>query len=160
MEKFIKAIVFILIVPIWIIGCTGNDNAANVAQQIIEDSICEGQSEPIKGRIIEDSVIGHWTIKALKDSNNVTVGRHDWSVRDSSVYLSLSYDNRTIFTDTEIRTKDLVGKEGEYIMQWGGDVFWLLILRFTCHLVAFFLIPMMVGICCIKFCLMVNPMSL
>ena len=29
-----------------------------------------------------------------------------------------------MYSDKEIRTKDLVGNEGEYMMQWGGEVFW------------------------------------
>ena len=29
-----------------------------------------------------------------------------------------------MYSDKEIRTKDLVGNEGEYLMQWGCEVFW------------------------------------
>lgn len=30
-----------------------------------------------------------------------------------------------MYSDKEILTKDLVGNEGEYMMQWGGEVFWV-----------------------------------
>ncbi len=43
-----------------------------------------------------------------------------------------------MYSDKEIRTKDLVGNEGEYMMQWGGEVFWssdsAIYLSFGCFL--------------------------
>ncbi len=95
-------------------------------------------SEIVSGRVIEDTVIGYWTVKTTKDSNEVVVGRDDWAVRDSSVFLTLSYGNKAVFSGKEIRTKDVVGNEGEYMMQWGGYVFWAsdsaIYLSFGCFL--------------------------
>lgn len=129
----------IIIISTLVTACTGRDNADHAGQQRpIQDSIIAKANDVIKGRIIEDSIIGHWTLKVLKDSNDVIVGRHDWAVRDSSVYLTLSYNQRAVYVNKEIRTKDLVSKEGEYMMQWGGDVFWAsdsaLYLSFGCFL--------------------------
>lgn len=103
-----------------------------------EDSVIVTDSEIVRGRVIEDTVIGHWTVKVTKDSNEVIVGQDDWAVRDSSVFLTLSYDNKVVCSGKEIRTKDVVGNEGEYVMQSGGDVFWAsdaaLYLSFGCFL--------------------------
>ena len=90
-----------------------------------EDTVVATVPQIVRGRVVEDTVIGLWTIKALKDSNDIIVGRQDWAVRDSSVFLTLSYDRNIVYSDKEIRTKDLVGNEGEYMMQWGGEVFWV-----------------------------------
>lgn len=125
MKSLIKVIFLTFIVPILIVACNGRRKTDDtIPQYTIEDPVNENKSEQIKGRIIEDTVIGHWTIKALKDSNDVTVGRDDWAVRDSSVYLTLSYNQKAVYVNKEIRTKDLVGKDGEYLMQWGGNIFW------------------------------------
>ncbi len=126
MKNLIYLIFLASILSVVAIACGGGRKSESTAlQQTIEDTVVATVLTVIKGnRVVEDTVIGHWAIKALKDSNDVIVGRDDWAVRDSSVYLTLSYNNRTIFTDREIRTKDLVGNEGEYLMQWGGDVFW------------------------------------
>lgn len=123
-----------------IAACTGQgktDNAMHELQPRV-DSVIVTDSEIVSGRIIEDTVIGHWTVKTTKDSNEVVVGRDDWAVRDSSVFLTLSYDNKVVYSGKEIRTKDVVGNEGEYIMQWGGYVFWAsdsaIYLSFGCFL--------------------------
>ena len=126
MKHLITSIFLAVIASALIVGCVGKDKSANATKhQIVEDSVIRNSMESIKGRIIEDTVIGHWTIKASIDSNDVIVGRHDWAVRDSSAFLTLSYDRNIVYSDKEIRTKDLVGNEGEYMMQWGGDVFWV-----------------------------------
>lgn len=125
MRNFINVVFLTFIVSILIVACNGRRKTDDtMSQYTIEDSVNENKSEQIRGRVIEDTVIGHWTVKALKDSNDVTVRRHDWAVRDSSVYLTLSYDKKVVYADKEIRTMDVVGNEGEYIMQWGGYVFW------------------------------------
>lgn len=119
--------------------------------QTIEDSVTGNITDVIRGRIIEDTVIGHWTIKATKDSNDIVVGLHDWAVKDSSVFLTLFYDRNIVYSDKEIRTKDVVGNEGEYIMQWGGEVFGYRIQLSTYRLAASSLTRTTAGICCIKF---------
>lgn len=139
MKSLIKVIFLTFIVSILIVACNViRKTDDTIPQYTIEDPVNENKPEQIKGRIIEDTIIGHWTIKALKDTNDVIVERHDWAVRDSSVYLTLSYDQKDVYADKEIRTKDLVGNEGEYLMQWGGDVFWAsdsaLYLSFGCFL--------------------------
>ena len=121
-------------------ACTGQSKTDNAMQeqQPRVDSVIVTDSEIVSGRIIEDTVIGHWTVKTTKDSNEVVVGRDDWAVRDSSVFLTLSYDNKVVYSGKEIRTKDVVGNEGEYIMQWDGYVFWAsdsaIYLSFGCFL--------------------------
>ncbi len=108
-----------------VVGCGGGRKSESVEpRQTAEDTVTATVPQVIRGRVVEDTVIGHWAIKALKDSNDVIVGRHDWAVRDSSVFLTLSYDRNIVYSDKEIRTKDLVGNEGEYLMQWGCEVFW------------------------------------
>ena len=118
--------------------CGGHKSETAVSQQTAEDTVVATVPQIVRGKVVEDTVIGHWTIKALKDSNDVIVGRHDWAVRDSSVFLTLSYDRNIVYSDKEIRTKDLVGNEGEYMMQWGGEVFWssdsAIYLSFGCFL--------------------------
>lgn len=126
MKKLFSVITFAFIISALIVACTGQDKTDNAMheQQPIVDSVIVTDSEIVRGRVIEDTVIGHWTIKTTKDSNEVVVGRDDWAVRDSSVFLTLSYGNKVVFSGKEIRTKDVVGNEGEYMMQWGGYVFW------------------------------------
>lgn len=123
-----------------IAACTGQGKLGNASQQQLstDDSVIVTDSENVSGRVIEDTVIGYWTVKTTKDSNEVVVGRDDWAVRDSSVFLTLSYGNKAVFSGKEIRTKDVVGNEGEYMMQWGGYVFWAsdsaIYLSFGCFL--------------------------
>lgn len=125
MKNLIGIIILILILSVVVVGCGGGHKSeTTVSQQKAEDTVVATVPQIVRGRVVEDTVIGLWTIKALKDSNDVIVGRHDWAVRDSSVFLTLSYDRNIVYSDKEIRTKDLVGNEGEYMMQWGGEVFW------------------------------------
>ena len=125
MKKLIGIIILILIISVVVVGCSrGHKSETAVSQQTAEDTVVATVPQIVRGRVVEDTVIGHWAIKALKDSNDVIVGRQDWAVRDSSVFLTLSYDRNIVYSDKEIRTKDLVGNEGEYMMQWGGEVFW------------------------------------
>lgn len=139
--KILISITFLTIIASSLItACNGgNKSGDNITQvQTIEDSVTENIADVIRGRIIEDTVIGHWTIKATKDSNDIVVGRHDWAVKDSSVFLTISYDRNIVYSDKEIRTKDVVGNEGEYIMQWDGEIFWVsdsaIYLSFGCFL--------------------------
>lgn len=139
MENLIRIILLASILSVVVVGCGGGHKSETaVSQQTAEDTVIATVPQVVRGRVVEDTVIGHWTIKALKDSNDVIVGRHDWAVRDSSVFLTLSYDRNIVYSDKEIRTKDLVGYEGEYLMQWGGYVFWAsdsaIYLSFGCFL--------------------------
>lgn len=140
MKKLISVIASAVIVSGLIDACTGQGKLGNASQQQLptEDSVIVTDSEIVRGRLIEDTVIGHWTVKTTKDSNEVVVGRDDWAVRDSSVFLTLSYENKVVFSGKEMRTKDVVGNEGEYMMQWGGYVFWAsdsaIYLSFGCFL--------------------------
>ena len=139
MKKLIGIIILILILSVVVVRCGGGRKTESVApQQTAEDTVVATVPQVVRGKVVEDTVIGHWTIKALTDSNDVIVGRQDWAVRDSSVFLTLSYDRNIVYSDKEIRTKDLVGNEGEYMMQWGGEVFWssdsAIYLSFGCFL--------------------------
>ena len=117
-------LMIILTAFILCVSCKGKDSvSASIDNN--QDSITATVSEIVRGRVVEDTVIGHWTIKSLKGSNDVIVGRQDCAVRDSSVFLTLSYDRNIVYSDKEILTKDLIGNEGEYMMQWGGEVFWV-----------------------------------
>ena len=125
MKNIIHITFLASILSVMVVGCGGGHKSETaVSQQTAEDTVIATVPQVVRGRIVEDAVIGHWTIKALKDSNDVIVGRQDWAVRDSSVFLTLSYDRNIVYSDKEIRTKDLVGNEGEYMMQWGGEDFW------------------------------------
>lgn len=140
MKKLFSIITFAFIISALIAACTGHGKLGNASQQKLptEDSVIVTDSEIVRGRVIEDTIIGLWTVKTTKDSNEVVVGRDNWAVRDSSVYLTLSYGNKVLYSGKEIRTKDIVGNEGEYIMQWGGYVFWAsdyaIYLSFGCFL--------------------------
>lgn len=124
MKNIIHITFLAFILSVVVVGCGGGRKSESVApRQTAEDTVVAIVPQIVRGRVVEDTVIGHWAIKALKDSNDVIVGRHDWAVRDSSVFLTLSYDRNIVYSDKEIRTKDLVGNAGEYMMQWGGDVF-------------------------------------
>lgn len=126
MKNLINVIIFAIIVVVFIGACSRQSKTDNAMQEqpTIEDSAIVTAPEIIRGRIIEDTVIGHWTIKTTKDSNDVVVaGSGGWYPRDSSVFLTLSYDNKIVCSGKEIRTKDIVGNEGEY-MTGGGKVFW------------------------------------
>lgn len=139
MKNLIRVTFLASILSVVVVGCGGGRKTESVApRQTAEDTVIATVPQIVRGRVVEDTVIDHWTIKALKDSNDVIVGRQDWAVRDSSVFLSLSYDKKVVYSDKEIRTKDVVGNEGEYIMQWGGYVFWAsdsaIYLSFGCFL--------------------------
>ena len=139
MENLIRVTFLASILSVVVVGCGGGRKSESVApRQTAEDTVIATVPQIVRGRVVEDTVIDHWTIKALKDSNDVIVGRQDWAVRDSSVFLTLSYDRNIVYSDKEIRTKDLVGNEGEYMMQWGGEVFWAsdsaIYLSFGCFL--------------------------
>jgi len=139
MKNLIGITLLTIIISSLIIACNGGNKSGDITKlQKIGDSGTENIADVIRGRIIEDTVIGHWNIKATKDSNDIVVGLHDWAVKDSSVFLTLFYDRNIVYSDKEIRTKDVVGNEGEYIMQWGGEVFWVsdsaIYLSFGCFL--------------------------
>ena len=140
MKKSISVITFAFLISTLIAACSGQNKANNARfeQQSREVSVIVTDTEIVRGRVIEDTVIGHWAVKTTKDSNEVVVGQDNWAVRDSSVFLTLSYDNKVLYSDKEIRTKDVVGNEGEYMMQWGGYVFWAsdsaIYLSFGCFL--------------------------
>ncbi len=120
MKNLIRVTFLASFLSVVVVGCGGSRKSESVApRQTAEDTVTATVPQFVRGRVVEDTVIGHWAIKALKDSNDVIVGRHDWAVRDSSVFLTLSYDRNIVYSDKEIRTKDVVGNEGEYIMQCG-----------------------------------------
>lgn len=113
MKNLISVITSVIIISALIAACSGQSKADNARQEQLstEDSVIVTDSEIVRGRLIEDTVIGHWTVKTTKDSNEVVVGRDDWAVRDSSVFLTLSYENKVVFSGKEMRTKDVVGNE-------------------------------------------------
>ena len=120
MKNLIGITLLTIIISSLIIACNGGNKSGDITKlQKIGDSETENIADVIRGRII-------------------VVGRHDWEVKDSSVFLTLFYDRNIVYSDKEIRTKDVVGSEGEYIMQWGGEVFWVsdsaIYLSFGCFL--------------------------
>lgn len=78
----------------------------------------------ISRRILEDTIIGSWSIKTTIAANNVIVVSDNSADNDSSVYLTLAYKDNVLFENKEIRTRDVVGVPGEgvYKMQWGGNI--------------------------------------
>lgn len=137
MKNLIRIIILAAIASGLSTACAKRSKTDTAKQQPIADSAIETAHETTRGRIIEDTVIGRWAVKTSKDSNDVVVKYHDWAVRDSSVFLTLSYDKKKVYTDKEIRTKDVVGNEGEFIMYSGGYVFWAsdaaIYLSFGCY---------------------------
>ena len=91
----------------------------------------------LPGRIVEDTVIGKWALKVSKAANDVIVKGCDYTLMDSSVFVTLAYEANPVVAGLEIRTKDLMGTEGEYLMHWGGNVEWesdsALYLGFGCY---------------------------
>lgn len=75
-------------------------------------------------RIIEDTIIGNWSIKTTIAANNIIVVSEVSADNDSSVYITLAYKDNVLFENKEIRTRDIIGEpaEGVYKMQWGGIV--------------------------------------
>lgn len=138
MRILINTAILTFVISALITACTGKNNKDSSVQQLPEDSVSEKMDEHIRGHIVEDTVIGHWNIKTCKGVNDIIVGNDNYKVRDSSVFITLNYDNRKLFSNKEIQTKDLVGSEGKYMMQWGGRVFWssasTLYLSFGCFL--------------------------
>ncbi|MDE6714974.1 MAG: hypothetical protein K2J74_00650 [Muribaculaceae bacterium] len=94
-------------------------------------------NEIIVDRIVADTVIGHWTIKATESSNDIIIKRHEWAYVDYSIFLTILYDGNTVLDNKEVRTKDVIGSEGEFMM-CGRGISWVsdsaLYLSFTCLL--------------------------
>lgn len=139
MKNLIIVIFVASIVAVVVIACSGGRKTGSAApQQTIEDSVIAIASDFVRGRVVEDTVFGHWTVKATKDSNHILVVTQERTVNDSSVFLTVSYDHDIVYSNKEIRTKDVVSLEGEHIVQWGGEVFWAsdsaLYLSFGCFL--------------------------
>ena len=88
MKNLIRIIVFVVIATAFVVSCSGRGEVDNDAQPIA-DSVIETAPEIIRGKVIEDTVIGHWTIKIAKDSNEIVVGEDYCPTRDSSVFLTL-----------------------------------------------------------------------
>ena len=138
MKFLISSVIPAIIISVSIAACTANYNTDNNQSPISPEDPEVTDTQQIKGRVIEDTIIGHWSIKTSKDSNDVIVSTDYYTVRDSSVFLTLSYDHNVVYSDKEIRTKDVVGNEGEFIMQSGGYVFWAsdsaIYLSFGCYI--------------------------
>lgn len=127
---------FVAIILSCIVGCK-TDKTTDSKTIEVEEVVDSIQSIPY-GRIIEDTVVGHWTLKTIISPNDAIVKRGEYTFGDSSVFVTLSYDNRPVFINKEIRTKDLMGQEGEYQMYWGGGLHWYsdstIYLTFGCFL--------------------------
>lgn len=128
---------FVAIMLSCIVGCKTDKTTDSKTIEVVEvvDSI--QQSIPC-GRVIEDTVVGHWTLRTTIAPNDDRVKSGEYTFGDSSVFVTLSYDNRSVFINKEIRTKDLMGQEGEYLMYWGGGLHWYsdstIYLAFGCFL--------------------------
>ena len=135
--RYILQYGFVAIMLSCIVGCKTDKTTDSKTIEVVEvvDSI--QQSIPY-GRVIEDTAVGHWTLKTIISPNDALVKRGENTFGDSSVFVTLSYDNRPVFIDKEIRTKDLMGQEGEYQMYWGGGLHWYsdstIYLTFGCFL--------------------------
>lgn len=128
---------FVAIILSCIVGCKTDKTTDSKSIDVEEETIDSVQSMPF-GRVIEDTVVGHWTLKTIITPNEAIVKRGENTFGDSSVFVTLSYDNRPVFINKEIRTKDLMGQEGEYQMYWGGGLHWYsdstIYLSFGCFL--------------------------
>lgn len=127
---------FVAIMLSYIVGCKTDKTTDSKTIEVVEvvDSI---QSIPC-GRVIEDTVVGHWTLITTIAPNDARIKIGENTFGDSSVFVTLSYDNCPVFINKEIRTKDLMGQEGEYQMYWGGGLHWYsdstIYLTFGCFL--------------------------
>ena len=75
MENIIRVTFLASILSVVVVGCGGGHKSeTTVSQQTAEDTVVATVPQIVRGRVVEDTVIGHWTIKSLKDSNDVIVG--------------------------------------------------------------------------------------
>ncbi|MEZ3577975.1 MAG: hypothetical protein K1W01_10835 [Muribaculaceae bacterium] len=125
MKNLISIAAFLFIISSLVMACTGRNKAemATDRQEGIGDTLIIDTPLVVRDSIVVDTVIGHWTIKETADSNDVLVVTKWYTERDWSVFLTLSYDDKVLFTKKEIRTKELMGEEGVYVMCF-SDVFW------------------------------------
>lgn len=139
MKNLISIAAFLFIISSLVMACTGRNKAemATDRQEGIGDTLIIDTPLVVRDSIVVDTVIGHWTIKETADSNDVLVVTKWYIERDWSVFLTLSYDDKVLFTKKEIRTKELMGEEGVHTMGV-GDVYWYsdsaLYLRFGCYM--------------------------
>lgn len=128
---------FVAIILSCTVGCKADKTTDSKTIEVVEEAVDSIQSI-LCGRVIEDTVVGHWTLKTTIAPNDARVKRGENTFGDSSVFVTLSYDNRSVFINKEIRTKDLMGQEGEYQMYWGGGLHWYsdstIYLTFGCFL--------------------------
>ena len=118
-------------------SCAKKQGNANSGQPKVEKEIDSLHLHPL-GRIIEDTIVGPWMLKTIISPNDALVKGGEYTFGDSSVFVTLSYKNHPLFTDKEIRTKDLMDAEGEYQMYYGGGLHWYsdstIYLSFGCFL--------------------------
>ena len=71
MKNLISISFFAFIFSALIAACTGQGKLGNASQQQLstEDSVIVTNSEIVRGRVVEDTVIGHWTVKTRKDTD-------------------------------------------------------------------------------------------
>lgn len=128
---------FVAIILSCIVGCKADKTTESKTIEVVEEIVDSIQSMPC-GRVIEDTAVGHWTLRTTIAPNDTRMKSGEYTFGDSSVFVTLSYDNRPVFINKEIRTKDLMGQEGEYQMYWGGGLHWYsdstIYLTFGCFL--------------------------
>ena len=107
---------FVAIILSCIVGCKADKTTESKTIEVVEEIVDSIQSI-LCGSVIEDTVVGHWTLKTTIAPNDARVKRGENTFGDSSVFVTLSYDNRSVFINKEIRTKDLMGQEGEIITE-------------------------------------------
>lgn len=128
---------FVAIILSCTVGCKADKTTDSKTIEVVEETVDSIQSI-LCGRVIEDTVVGHWTLKTTIAPNDARIKIGENTFGDSSVFVTLSYDNCPVFINKEIRTKDLMGQEGEYQMYWGGGLHWYsdstIYLTFGCFL--------------------------
>ena len=82
---------FVAIMLSYIVGCKTDKTTDSKTIEVVEvvDSI---QSIPC-GRVIEDTVVGHWTLITTIAPNDARIKIGENTFGDSSVFVTLSYDN-------------------------------------------------------------------
>ena len=115
MKNLLTAIILSPILFLLIVGCNNKRQA---------DTETVVSTPRAHGKLIEDTTIGHWTIKNYLDSIGVVIKIDEWEYPDSSIFLNISYDDKCVFSDKEISTKKLMHGQGKFIMSGGGKVFW------------------------------------
>jgi len=87
---------FVAIILSCIVGCKADKTTESKTIEVVEEIVDSIQSMPC-GRVIEDTAVGHWTLRTTIAPNDTRMKSGEYTFGDSSVFVTLSYDNRPVF---------------------------------------------------------------